>query len=645
MKVLRYLFIVILLLVLQAALPAQNISPQFSELKGMEDAQGNTNLFYRIYSYELLKPSGFYEDNSLYHLDLANQTDNLIIRESGSDISVHIYINDYKVINLNPIHYIYAATACGLECSPFAYNSDYGFIFDDGSWGNSYKIGYGQNSDLIYYGLTAWGMDSSLATLCSYDGGLNWDTLSSRKIFMSLNPYDNQSSFYLDGFTQGVFKSSDSGVTFYIADTTQIFINPVSPEFYYDPDQNHIYRNSVRGGYLYYLAVSFNKGEPFSWSNKYYSNSPIFFSNDTSQTGVIYLSEGKKIHRSIDYGNTFTLYKELNQNIIGIYKKPNSSKLYAASKYKIYEITDDTISVIKSLPIPEEILAFYPIAVGNKWIYYYLFVDWNSIGYQDIFVREVQSLEVKPNGKEYFKIREKYVQMGFESIVYERIDSIEGRVYRYDENCPNSEQFIEDLVMDVSDSTYAARFGYCIEHAETELLSEQHFNNWGIEGNRRNYRYVELVTADYFLSTDIGLDYFRLDDDNGWKDFALKGMLKNGIVYGDTTITDVEDENNLPKEYSLSQNYPNPFNPVTTIKYAIPNVISTEGRNLKVQVKVFDILGNEIVTLVNEEQPAGNYEVEFNVARDSRPAIASGIYFYKLQAGDFFETKKMILLK
>nr|MCU0345152.1 T9SS type A sorting domain-containing protein [Ignavibacterium sp.] len=64
-----------------------------------------------------------------------------------------------------------------------------------------------------------------------------------------------------------------------------------------------------------------------------------------------------------------------------------------------------------------------------------------------------------------------------------------------------------------------------------------------------------------------------------------------------------------------------------------------------VTLKVYDILGREVATLVNEEKPAGRYEVEFNVAQVSRPEIASGIYFYQLNAGDYSETKKMILLR
>lgn len=96
--------------------------------------------------------------------------------------------------------------------------------------------------------------------------------------------------------------------------------------------------------------------------------------------------------------------------------------------------------------------------------------------------------------------------------------------------------------------------------------------------------------------------------------------------------------NELPKEFALHQNYPNPFNPNTVISYQLP----VTGN---VSLKIYDILGNEVATLVNEEQQPGVYEVEFNVAQVSRPGITSGVYFYKLKVGSFIETKKMILLK
>lgn len=93
------------------------------------------------------------------------------------------------------------------------------------------------------------------------------------------------------------------------------------------------------------------------------------------------------------------------------------------------------------------------------------------------------------------------------------------------------------------------------------------------------------------------------------------------------------DEQLVPGKLALEQNYPNPFNPVTLIKYSIPKLSF-------VAIKVHDILGNEVATLINEEKPAGNYEVEFIATN-----LPTGIYFYRLQAGDFVETKKMLLLK
>ncbi|HSW55229.1 MAG TPA: T9SS type A sorting domain-containing protein, partial [Ignavibacteriaceae bacterium] len=93
------------------------------------------------------------------------------------------------------------------------------------------------------------------------------------------------------------------------------------------------------------------------------------------------------------------------------------------------------------------------------------------------------------------------------------------------------------------------------------------------------------------------------------------------------------DGTTLPVAYSLEQNYPNPFNPSTTIRYQIPK----EGM---VTLKVYDILGAEVATLVNEEKIAGRYEVNFNAS-----SLASGVYIYRLNVNDYVSVKKMVLLK
>ncbi len=98
-------------------------------------------------------------------------------------------------------------------------------------------------------------------------------------------------------------------------------------------------------------------------------------------------------------------------------------------------------------------------------------------------------------------------------------------------------------------------------------------------------------------------------------------------------VTGVENENNLVSNFSLEQNYPNPFNPSTSIRYQVSS-------NSNISLKVYDVLGNEVATLVNEEKPAGRYEVKIDASE-----LSSGVYFYKLQYGGFTEVKKMVLMR
>jgi Secretion system C-terminal sorting domain len=108
------------------------------------------------------------------------------------------------------------------------------------------------------------------------------------------------------------------------------------------------------------------------------------------------------------------------------------------------------------------------------------------------------------------------------------------------------------------------------------------------------------------------------------------------------STTDVKNNyTKIPKIFNLNQNYPNPFNPTTTINYSIAPVEDLNfASSTNVQLKIFDILGNEITTLVNEEKTAGNYSIRWNAEN-----LPSGVYFYRLQAGSYTAMKKMTLLK
>ena len=127
---------------------------------------------------------------------------------------------------------------------------------------------------------------------------------------------------------------------------------------------------------------------------------------------------------------------------------------------------------------------------------------------------------------------------------------------------------------------------------------------------------------------------------SGNYDSTANAILRGVLDYMNIT-TDAEQVADLtPNEFKLEQNYPNPFNPSTTISFTIPNVTLSGVEGAVLQLKVYDILGNEITTLVNDYRDAGIYNVQFTMHN-----LASGIYFYTLQTGDFVESKKMVLLR
>ncbi|NOS84891.1 MAG: T9SS type A sorting domain-containing protein [Ignavibacteria bacterium] len=124
--------------------------------------------------------------------------------------------------------------------------------------------------------------------------------------------------------------------------------------------------------------------------------------------------------------------------------------------------------------------------------------------------------------------------------------------------------------------------------------------------------------------------------------YTLKGCVVNGNVYGDTSIpiTGITYMNNeIPDIYDLSQNYPNPFNPQTKIKFELPS-LSRSKSSIPVKLIIYDLLGREVATLVNEELKPGTYEADWDASNYS-----SGVYFYKIISEGFVETKKMVLMK
>jgi hypothetical protein len=137
-----------------------------------------------------------------------------------------------------------------------------------------------------------------------------------------------------------------------------------------------------------------------------------------------------------------------------------------------------------------------------------------------------------------------------------------------------------------------------------------------------------ISSANYILTGTIGEPFTGVTANASNQNYA--GFW---YVYNQSTISGVGDEETIPTVYKLEQNYPNPFNPATIIKFGIP-----ETGN--VLLKIYDILGCEVLTLVNGEMNAGWYKISFDASHYS-----TGIYIYRMEAGTYISTKKMLLVK
>jgi hypothetical protein len=164
--------------------------------------------------------------------------------------------------------------------------------------------------------------------------------------------------------------------------------------------------------------------------------------------------------------------------------------------------------------------------------------------------------------------------------------------------------------------------------------------NWGVTGNAGDLTYT--VISSNLLAATAAVDGTTLTItpvSAGVSTITVRATDVDGdFVTGSFAFqydptTDIIDMTGVPTEYTLAQNYPNPFNPTTTLRFGLPN-------NANVVLKVYNVLGQEVATLINREMTAGYHEVQFDASQ-----LTSGLYIYRIEAGDFVSIKKMMLLK
>ena len=283
--------------------------------------------------------------------------------------------------------------------------------------------------------------------------------------------------------------------------------------------------------------------------------------------------------------------------------------------------------LISSFSIDTISSKYFPLQVGNTWVYYV-----NAFPPLQNPIR-VTSIERDTiiNGHKYF-LYQKYLDSQ-----WLRYDSLRGNLLLYSASGSCSDYESDKIVDSLSSSAGNIIFCQYLSTYSRECTNISTQNVFNVMRPVKRFKHDGLVQENIEYAQDIGIIYLSSGEPPPGNYYeSLRGCVINGIVYGDTTLTSVlSTGNSVPEKFSLSQNYPNPFNPSTNLEFGISELGF-------VSLKVYDVLGNEVATLVNETKPAGTYNYQFSTVNYQ---LSSGIYFYRLEAGEFSEIKRMILIK
>ncbi|MCI0448593.1 MAG: T9SS type A sorting domain-containing protein [Chlorobi bacterium] len=286
-------------------------------------------------------------------------------------------------------------------------------------------------------------------------------------------------------------------------------------------------------------------------------------------------------------------------------------------------------SVSESMPLDSNLFKYFPLKVGNRWTWFRGTLISPGPGYEAMKIQGT----LNANNHTYFISKyDVYLFNGnlyYTTNLHYRIDSVSGNLLIY--STQNQTECLSDSLNSSRGDSANCTCGYGWYRYDTS--SHNIFNQ---SFQAKLFSWSNYFEAGGFRKYAKGIG--RVHERNfavmNFVEFTLRGCLIDGVLYGDTSIVGfVQISSEVPETFSLSQNYPNPFNPVTNVKFQIPKYGF-------VKLVVFDVLGREIETLVNEELSPGTYEVEWDASN-----YPSGVYYYKLTAQDFSETKKMVLVK
>ncbi len=275
----------------------------------------------------------------------------------------------------------------------------------------------------------------------------------------------------------------------------------------------------------------------------------------------------------------------------------------------------------------EEALKYYPLDFGNYWEYVTISDDY-IFGFDTSYYSiAVFADTLMPNGKKYKTLKKKYFSSDYSSENYQRIDSLKANVYQY-----NGEEFlIDSLLSQPNDISKAGRGG----HKSGETVCTQ-ISIDSIFGSYFETKFFERTDQpiDWEYKLAKGLGYIGEEICEGTCSWEVLIHAKIGDkVYGESITSLGGYKDNLLKNFILYQNYPNPFNPTTNINFTI-------NKPAKTILVIYNSIGEKISELTNKYLNQGTYSIEFDASN-----LSSGVYFYRLKSGSYFQTQKMLLIQ
>ena len=349
------------------------------------------------------------------------------------------------------------------------------------------------------------------------------------------------------------------------------------------------------------------------------SASDTFFGSPTNSRTTQLNVTGATVRWSFSYGIGITKETDWSQDVF-FGSNETHSLVFASINGKQY----GTMAAL----IGDSLSLYHPLQIGNRWIYRVTVSHYPSSSSYYFKDSEIIS-DTLVNNRKYFLM--KTTDHTFQSVSYD--------YHRFDQTTGN--YYIGLPTEDLRDSTFLTApyimFGLWmvdVVSADTVFGIPTMTRTIGFAGTHMGDRYSSTFAYGFGMISDgISGDILQgVSSTSG----VLQYAVINGTEYGTNPLSVNNESHIVPEDFVLFQNYPNPFNPSTTISFSVP----VTGARHTVSLRIFDMLGRDIRTLVNEPLPTGRHTVRFDAT-----GLATGLYFYHIQSGTFADTKKMMYLK